>query len=237
MIRLFRPFARVFELDLRSLALLRISMGAILLADLGVRAADLRVMYSNAGVLSTEQAVDYIGKTGWSLYWYSGSPLYVTILFLIAMTAAICLTLGFRTLLATIVSWVLLVSLHNRLPFVVNGGDVLLRMLLLWSMFLPAGTVWSVDAMHGRGKPEGRTARTGTTVLSVAGMCLVLQLCQVYLFTGLFKMNELWLGFHPWDAILQPNYEIKDLGGVALQRAFAYPSYARPVAQQLLKSP
>ena len=54
--------------------------------------------------------------------------------------------IGYRARLATIACWFLVMSIHNRNPMILSAGDILLRLLLFWAMFLPLGARYSVDA-------------------------------------------------------------------------------------------
>ena len=56
------------------------------------------------------------------------------------------LILGVR--LNTVISFVLLVSLHFRAPVLTQGGDMLLVAMLFWSLFLPLGALLA-DARNG----------------------------------------------------------------------------------------
>ena len=123
----------------------------------------------------------------WSLHAASGDPRIQALLFLVAGVLAVALAVGYRTTSATVGSWLLLVSLHNRMPEVLNGGDVLLRLLLFWGIFLPLGARWAVDSAHGA--RERRTAVGG-----VAAAALLLQVVAMYTTNAAFKLNgELWL--------------------------------------------
>src|SRR5690606_10376590 len=144
----FRLYLRkTFTLDLRALALLRIGLGALLLIDLYTRATDLEAHYANTGVLPLPALFSH----EWNPYFFSfhtGSGLWQVqaIFFLLAAFFAVCLLLGYKTRLATVLSWALLVSLHNRNPLILQGGDDLVRMLLFWSIFLPLGSFYSLDS-------------------------------------------------------------------------------------------
>ena len=138
-----RRWPERFGLDLRALALFRILLGVILLVDLAARAGDIGVFYADSGVLPRVDLLDRVdtGATPWSvsLHMISGLPGVQVALFAVAAFCAFCLLIGHRTRLFTVLSWLLLLSLHNRNPAVLNAGDVLFRMLLFWSMFLPSG--------------------------------------------------------------------------------------------------
>ena len=74
-----------FSLDYRSLAILRIGMGAIILLDLIQRAEDLRAFYSDEGVLPRAQFLQLWNNQWWiSLHMASGLWQFQAILFIIA---------------------------------------------------------------------------------------------------------------------------------------------------------
>lgn len=177
---------RPFVLDLRALALMRMAVAAVLLLDLGIRSTDLEAHYTNLGVLP----LHVLFERAWnpyefSLHTSSGLWLVQAALFGLAAAAALGLLLGWRTRLLTAVSWVLLVSVQNRNPMIVQGGDDLLRMLLFWAIFLPWGRVWSLDA---RQRP--RPAQYG--YLSAATVAYVVQIALVYVCTALLKSGPEW---------------------------------------------
>ncbi len=70
---------------------------------------------------------------------------FQALLFVVAAVAAVALLVGYRTWVASVVVWILLLSIQHRNPLVLGSGDDLLRMLLFWGMSLPLGAVWSVD--------------------------------------------------------------------------------------------
>jgi len=179
----------VFSLDLRSLALFRMGLGAVILWDLAIRATSLTAHYTDQGIFSLEQLVhENPGQWVFSLHALSGTIEFQAGLFLIAALFAFCLMIGCWTRVAIIVSWVLLASLYNRNPLVINAGDVMLRALMFWAMFLPLGARWSVDAVLSAKRISA------SSVVSVRTMAIILQICFVYWFTVLLKTGNDW-----WD--------------------------------------
>src|SRR5207302_774947 len=83
-----------------------------------------------------------------------------------------------------------LLSLHNRNPMILQGGDVLLRMLLFWGMFLPLGVRYSLDALL---KPS-TLAPQATRVFSVATVAMLLQVAFMYWFSVFLKTDPVWFG-------------------------------------------
>jgi len=140
-------------IDLRSLALLRITAAVFLLIDLADRARLLITNYTDAGAHPRAVALTYYQYGLPSLHLMAGSARVQLALFVLAGIAAALLAVGWRTWIATFVSWYLLGSLHARNELVLDGGDYVLRHLLFWSLFLPLGARWSLDA---RGRPERR---------------------------------------------------------------------------------
>src|SRR6266545_1259051 len=150
-------FERMFGIDLRSLALFRASLGAVLFADLAMRAADLRTFYTDSGVMPRDWMVQVNGPWRISLHAANGETWFVALLFGAEMLAALALALGFRTRIATLLCFVLHGSLVNRDPMVLFGGDPLILCLIFWGLFLPLGACWSVDAALSKRPLEGKT--------------------------------------------------------------------------------
>lgn len=133
----------------------------------------------------------------YSLYFLDRSEQWATFLMVVHLFVTATLIFGFRSRTSAFLTWALLLSLHNRAPLVLNGGDVLIRSLLFWSMFLPVGEIWSLDARL-RKSPPRRTA-----VVSPATAALVLQMLVLYFFAGFFKWNQDWLSGEALDWALR----------------------------------
>lgn len=180
---------RLWRIDPRSLAAFRIGAGSILLVDLVLRLGDWRDHYTDLGVMPRDAVIAWLGASARaSLHMLSDAPAWSLGLFAVHLLAAAALAAGWRTRIATVVCWILTTSLHARDPAVVHGGDTLLRILLFWSMFLPLGARWSLDARSRRSK--GRVAEPGL----VPCAAILLQVCFVYWFTVALKWTPAWLG-------------------------------------------
>ena len=182
-------YQNLFAIDLRSLALFRVSFALVMLVDLIRRAADLTSMYAHGGALPLSAVHDYYGEIWkWSFHLWNDAWGYQALLFGLAGCCGLALLVGYRTRQATCLAWILTCSLNTRAPLLVNGGDVLLCMGLFWGMFLPLGARFSIDA---RRQPQ-RLAGPGDT-LSIASAGILLQIAMMYVFTGLWKLNPVWL--------------------------------------------
>ncbi|AXR80046.1 HTTM domain-containing protein [Natrarchaeobaculum sulfurireducens] len=156
-----------FEVDTRALAALRIGLGSILLLDVIHRAGDIETYYTDAGAYPLEAyEATYPQFNGLSIHALSGELWVQQLLFLVAGVFAVALIVGYRTRLVAAISLVLLLSLHARNPAVLNGGDRLLRVMLLLALVTPIGERWSVDALR-RGSTRPVVASFATAALLV----------------------------------------------------------------------
>ncbi len=205
--------AELFGIDLRTLAFTRIALAVLLLYDLAMRYRDLPTMYSDEGLFPIADVLTYYGQGSWrwSMHLWSGAPAYQNTLFALAAVFGVMLLFGLLTRLATIASWVFLLSIHMRAPVLVTGGDVLLCMMLFWGMFLPWGRRASVDAWR-RGVPTGNGP-----VISIASAAIMLQIAFMYLFTGCSKCNELWFSGRALEAVFSNELFVRPMGIWLLQ--------------------
>ncbi len=177
----------IFAIDFRALALFRIALGALILLDLAQRAPYIWDHYTDRGLMPRAWAItQQLNSYRFSLHYFGGTVFYQSVLFAVAAVAAVSLVAGYRTRVAVLVSWVMLCSLQARNFMVLQGGDIYLRVMMFWAMFLPLGERFSVDAVKRKRRVgEGR-------YFSVATCALMLQVCSVYLFTSLFKEGSEW---------------------------------------------
>ncbi len=181
--------ARIFGIDLRTLALFRICLGAVILADLINRAGFLTAFYSDQGVLTRAEAIVFNHPARISFHLMSGSPLVMDLLFVIAGILSVLLMLGYRTRLVTVLSWLFLVSLNNRNLMIQQAGDELLSVLAFWAIFLPIGARYSVDAAL---KPDDQP-RPPDAYFSIATFAMLLQVIYVYVIGALLKDSPIWM--------------------------------------------
>jgi hypothetical protein len=166
-------------IDRRALAAFRIALGVVLLVDLLTRLRHLRALYTDAGIVPRSSVRAEYGSV-YDLVLSLPDPWFPVVLFPIGALCALAMIVGVRVRLATFGSLLTLISLQMRNPFVLNGGDVILRIFVIWALFLPLG-------QHSlRRNSAGR-------LCSVATVGLVLQVFVIYAVNATHKLDsEAW---------------------------------------------
>ena len=163
-----------YGLDLRSLALWRVGLAGGILADLGWRLGTLTLNYSDRGVLPRSALGELWLPGYWSIHTWSGTVGWQVVCFAIAALAALLMLIGYRTRWATLISWLMLISLHNRNPLAIGTADDLLRTMVFWALLLPIGSSYSVDqALNTSPQPQPKRILTGATLALMAQQCYV----------------------------------------------------------------
>jgi predicted DCC family thiol-disulfide oxidoreductase YuxK len=206
---------QVIGLDLRSLAVFRIGLAAVILVDLFNRFQDLTAHYTDAGVMPRTLLREVAPTFHWSLHALSGTVWFQGVLFAIAALIAIALLVGYRTRIATIASWALMVSLQNRNPTLLFAADYVLVALLFWSMFLPLGACYSMDSAL-----NSSTRKLPERFASGATFALMVQQSFIYIFSAVIKGQGT-----AWN------------DGSAVYYALSFDQYATPIGRFLLNFP
>jgi hypothetical protein len=175
-----RPEITWFGLDLRSLAVFRVALGLVMLVDVLSRWSDFGAFYSTSGILPASAVT--APPPQFRLFLLVESDAVTRGLFALMVLAALVLIAGFASRAAALGCWLLTVSMGCRNPMVLNFGDQLLSLLLLWGCLLPLGARWSVDARR-RPQPE-----VGIH-LSSAAVGLQLQVVVLYLTAAMHKLR------------------------------------------------
>ena len=191
-------------IDPRSLAAGRIALALVLLFDLARRVPVVTLWYSNLGLLPNHTVLwrPPFPQT-FSFFFMASLPAEAAIGFLLCAVAYLMLLLGNRTPWAHLASLLALLSLHGRVLFIQNGGDVVLVELTIWTLFLPTGRRYSIDSLRARlAAHRDRTVEDLDTwqvappdnspVVSLAALALVTQLAVIYLLNALQKNGPTW---------------------------------------------
>ena len=191
------------RMDPRTLGFGRIFLALVLIGDLLRRIPWLRDFYSNAGLIPNHTVL-------WrppfprvfSVFFMASLPEESALLFGVCFFVFFCFLIGYRTRLFQVLSFVMTTSLHNRILFAENWGGVAIGALMVWTMFLPLGRRFSVDAVLAslRARPEETPADLAAGVsppddrpaASLAVLGLLLQIAVIYWFNFVHKSGPTW---------------------------------------------
>lgn len=180
----------IIGLDLRSIALFRIAMGALVISDVYHRSLHLVAHYTDAGFMPREKLLSgWSNPVFYSFHNWGGDITSQTLLFVLSAIFGAMLLVGFSTRLASIMCFLMVASIQGRNYLILQGGDDLLRVMLFWAMFLPLGARFSVDAaLATPATPKHRVHR----IFTVASTTIALQLLAMYLVSAVLKTGPSW---------------------------------------------
>ncbi|HWX19695.1 MAG TPA: HTTM domain-containing protein [Candidatus Binatia bacterium] len=215
-----------FTVPLRSLACYRILLAALLIFDWFARWPDLEAFYTSFGLLPVEAPLP---KSGGEFHFclldgVASLPM-VQAVFCIGLLFYILFLLGYRTRMFRLLSFVFFTSVLSRNVLIRDGSVVVLATMLMWSLFLPMGKRFSLDALLARMRQGGAATAEPLSSSevrsepSLAAFAIVAQVGLIYLFTAMAKSGQTW----------------KD--GTALYYALNWRQIARPLGQWLASQP
>jgi len=193
---------RYRSLDPRWLGIFRIGFGCLLITELLYRWSYARFLFSNDGALPNHFSLFApMGQDLFSIYHVFSTVEEVHVAFALTLLVFVCFTIGYRTRLSQILSAILITSLHSRNLFTENGGSVVTHGLATWTVFLPLGRCFSVDAVrrslatvHERTSAELNRRETEPVApfVSIVVLGLLLQWSVIYFFNFVHKDGVGW---------------------------------------------
>jgi len=180
-------FKRAFTIDYRTLALFRVIIAGIVIVDLLFRSQYLEAFLTDQGILPRRVVFNWFAEAGHSVYFINGSAFFVSCVLIVAVIAALCVAVGYKTRLATFITWFLLLSLQHRTSILSSGADDLMRLLLFWGMFLPIGARFSIDSALEKNQPYPEKGH-----FNLATFAILMQVLYVYWVGALLKSHAAW---------------------------------------------
>jgi predicted DCC family thiol-disulfide oxidoreductase YuxK len=190
--------------DLRWLGFFRIVLGLLLSAQLFNCWGVARDFYTNDGILPNHFSLFRpLGRGVVSLYHAFSTLAEVNVAFALTLAVFLCFTVGYRTRLFHLLSFVCITSLDARNLFVENGGTIAINLLTFWTLFLPLGRRLSVDAvitsLRTRPDPDAAalnrrrpTPEAAQRFYSLAMLALFFQWSAIYFFNAIHKTGVGW---------------------------------------------
>jgi hypothetical protein len=177
--------------------LFRILFGLVLLSDLGRRWAELDIWYTNSGLLPNHTILwRPPAPRMFSLFFTVSTHTEAQVGFVLCGLVYLAFILGYRTPWAQFLALLARVSLNSRLAVLENGGDMVMDLLCLFSLALPLGTRFSIDAVAAakrEGLAPGEVPDSARRpVVSLAMLGLILQFAAIYFFNAISKGGTAW---------------------------------------------
>lgn len=171
-----------------ALGLFRILYGVALLLFVALLKPEIFTWFSDHGMMRPASADKFWGTTPhWSLLlWYPQRPA-VALFFAGFTVAVILLTIGLWTRTSTLLVLLGLISLGHRNPLVLNGTDIVLRVMAVYLVLAPAGAALSVDRL--RAIARGRAGAQSPLVPAWTVRLMQLQVSLIYASTVLLKLK------------------------------------------------
>ncbi len=175
------------QIDTRTLALFRITAACIIITEVLLRARNFTFFYTDDGVVPRDFAMERTVDYAFSVYFLTSDTRVVALLFALQILIALQLLVGYKTRVAIVLSFLFVISLDYRNPFINSYADTLFRLLLFWAMFLPLGERWSVDALLRDRQPRD-------AFLGFASALILAQMSYMYVRNGIHKLEgDQWL--------------------------------------------
>ncbi len=157
------------HLDSRSLAVFRIALGGLVFA------------------LAWQLRPDY------SAFFLPDAPPHLiwALLNVFLPLFSLLLALGFFSRLCSVFCWAGVIAVQQANLHILYGADLLLHLLLFWSIFLPLGESWSLDAWLFKKQAPALSLSDRWAAWAITG-----QICLVYWSASLSKSDPLWTQNH-----------------------------------------
>jgi hypothetical protein len=130
-----------------TLGAIRIAFGAITMAWALSLLPDLSDFFSSSGIVPRQP----VSRFDWGIFGIWTDDRAVMIGWAVLMVAAIAMTLGWHSRVASLLVFVLILSFELRCPYVFNSGDNLLRIEALLLALAPSGAALSLDQARAEG--------------------------------------------------------------------------------------
>jgi hypothetical protein len=187
-----RPLGQwFFELgDPRTAAALRIGFCGLYLLVLWDFHPVMPLLFGHRGMMGTMEPV-LQSLTGVQYFlFHHDSPLELKVWFWASVAVAAMAMAGFLTRFSLLLTFLSMMLLRERGPFMTFGADLVMNCIGIWLLFLDCGRVWSVDRLLRRRRPSSLPALVELWPVKA----IQIQVALIYLVTGLKKLQTI-----PWQ--------------------------------------
>lgn len=133
----------------------------------------------------------------WTILHVRSDPPFVWAIFGLLYLSTLMMLVGWKTRLATFMTWLLAIQLYNYSPIYYTGGDTVFKAMMFLGLFCRWGEAYSVDSWLRRKRLilGGTASMPALRKIPAWPMRLmILQLTVIYTATGLLKNGGTWWG-------------------------------------------
>ena len=190
------------KVDLRTLGIFRFVFGLVCFFDIYRRIGYINTFYSDVGITP----LSLTSSSSFSLlsYFNIDSVGMVSLFFYISLFFSFLFIVGYKTKFSQLVTVIAILSIHNRLVIVENGGDFVMNAFLVWSLFLPLGRRFSIDRLlyslknyrdetpHSLNSGSLLTNEEPKNYWGLGYFACILQISIIYFFNFINKSSGTW---------------------------------------------
>ncbi len=183
------------------IGLMRAAWGAVVLLSMGARVGNLTRYFSDSGIWPKAIEETMIRADRFTLLTWIREPFQVQLVFWLLMIAAFTTMIGLLPRISVIVTYVLLMSFHERNYMPLAGGDTVIRtigFILVLAVLTPGLKAFSVHRLQEQWThwKRDRTLLPGLTMPSWPRLLVTAQLTLIYVTSVIFKLygSNWWSG-------------------------------------------
>lgn len=174
-----------------SVSLFRIALGLLITIMFICNFFNWERFYDANGIYSLNDVdlnASRVPREGWwSLFWWTEGKIPINVWWWAGIISSIFFTVGFQTRLSTILLYLIQSAMINRNVSIVNGDDLVFRMLLFYSCFAPLNYKLSIDSFL-RNKFFNLKERNNPLIWSIRAMQI--NVILVYLISLPYKLAD-----------------------------------------------
>jgi vitamin K-dependent gamma-carboxylase-like protein len=200
----------------------RIFFGCVLLYEATFLARNFEPYFGPDGLVRYSSFARQSAGRALSLFLYlPGTLRSARAIFVVHVTAILCMTAGFMTPVSTVVTYVTVRSFVNRTPMIGNGGDNVAKIMCFLLIFASSGNAVSVDHTL-----FSSTSGSLTIDHPWAFRLMQIQVSMIYLWTAYWKLGGRTYrdGTASYYAVTNIAYRRLRLPGILLRQRFVRPA-------------
>jgi hypothetical protein len=167
----------------------RVIAGVAMLLEYVMNYGQRHYVFGPDAALAYDSFVAEAAHHRFSLYAFSSSPAFFEVVFHLGLAVTLAWTIGWRTRWLTPIVWLFLTSLHDRCPFLCDGGDNVIEIVLVYMMLADVSAHFSVGSRSPRAADRSLRGTIRGLLHNAAVVASGIQISVVYVVAGLSKVQ------------------------------------------------